>query len=109
MDSTLLVPSLVHTHVSNGYAKEPPQVDQAPQTTEYFSDGCASYDELVYGAASYQAVQDKIETYSVQGGNADLRHYLARLARKTRCFSGCIDALRRAIKLFVRAYNRRQL
>lgn len=84
-------------------------VDQAPQAAQYFSDGNTTYAELVYGPAHYQAVPDKSQTYSVEGGNADLRHYLARLARKSRCFSRCIDALRRAIKLFVWVYNQRQL
>ena len=84
-------------------------VDQAPQAQAYFSDGCATYGELVYGDATYTARLDKSETYSVEGGNADLRHYLARLARKSRCFSRCLEAVRRALKLFVWAYNRRQL
>jgi IS1 family transposase len=84
-------------------------VDQAPQAQAYFSDGCATYGELVYGDAAYTALLDKSETYSVEGGNADLRHYLARLARTSRCFSRCMEALRRAIKLFVWAYNRRQI
>ena len=52
---------------------------------------------------------DKSETFWVEGVNAELRHYLARLARKSRCFSRCIQALRLAIKLFVFAWNRRQL
>lgn len=52
---------------------------------------------------------DKSETYRVEGVNAELRHYLARLARRSRCFSRCIHALRRVIKLFVFAWNHRQL
>ena len=48
---------------------------------------------------------DKSETYRVEGDNAELRHYLARLARKSRC----LHALRRTIKLLVFAWNRRQL
>jgi insertion element IS1 protein InsB len=84
-------------------------VDAAPQARTYYSDGFATYANLVYGAARYEAVLDKSQTYTVEGGNADLRHYLARLGRKSRCFSRCIVALRRAIKLFVWAYNQRQL
>ena len=84
-------------------------VDQAPQAQQYFSDGYTIYAELIYGGASYRSLQDKSETYRVEGGNADLRHYLARLARRSRCFSRCIEALRRAIKVFVWAYNRRQM
>ena len=54
-------------------------------------------------------MQDKSETYSVEACNAELRHYLARLARKSRCFSRYVTALRNAVKLFVFAFNRRQL
>ncbi len=84
-------------------------VDQAPQAQAYYSDGFVAYRDLVYGPATYTAMTNKSQTYTVEGGNADLRHYLARLARKTRCFSRCIHALRRAIKLLVWAYNQRQL
>ena len=52
---------------------------------------------------------NKSETYRVEGMNAELRHYLKRLVRKTRSFSKCVKALTRAIKLFVFAWNRRQL
>lgn len=52
---------------------------------------------------------DKSQTYSVEGTNADLRHYLARLTRRSRCFSRCIHALTRAVDPFVRFYNARQL
>ncbi|HYG09368.1 MAG TPA: hypothetical protein VD835_05300 [Pyrinomonadaceae bacterium] len=56
---------------------------------------------------------DKSQTYSVEAVNADLRHYLARLGRRSRCFSRCfsrcIHALTRAVDLFVCCYNARQL
>lgn len=45
----------------------------------------------------------------MKGGNADLRHYLARLGRKSRFFSRCIEALRRAVFLFVHCHNERQI
>ena len=38
-----------------------------------------------------------------------MRHYLARLRRRSRCFSRKLEALHSAIKLFVLAYNQRQL
>ncbi len=85
-------------------------VDHAPQATTYYSDGFLGYQALVYGVeATHTALLDKSETYSVEGGNADLRHYLARLGRRSRCFSRCIQALRRAVKLWVWCYNQRQL
>jgi len=84
-------------------------VDEAPQAAFYFSDLFASYRSLVYAPGIHTPMPDKSETYRVEGMNAELRHYLARLARKSRCFSRCIEALRRAVKLFVFAWNRRQL
>lgn len=84
-------------------------VDEAPQAKFYYSDLFATYRNLVYAPGRYTPMPDKSETYRVEGDNAELRHYLARLARKSRCFSRCIHALRRAIKLFVDLWNRRQL
>jgi len=84
-------------------------VDHAPQAAFYFSDLFAPYRQLVYTPGVYTPMPDKSETYRVEGDNAELRHYLARLARRSRCFSRCIHALRAAIKLFVYAWNRRQL
>jgi hypothetical protein len=52
---------------------------------------------------------DKKETYSVEAVNADLRHYLKRLARRSRCFSRRLDALHRHLRLFAYCYNQRQL
>jgi len=84
-------------------------VDEAPQAAFYFSDLYAMYRSLVYTPGRYTPMPDKSETYRVEGMNAELRHYLARLVRRSRCFSRCIDALRRAIQLFVYAWNHRQL
>lgn len=83
-------------------------VDAAPHAANYFSDAFNTYRELCWWGA-HTAMYDKSQTYSVEGTNADLRHYLARLARRSRCFSRCIHALRRAVELFVHFYNSRQL
>lgn len=84
-------------------------VDDAPQAAYYFSDLFALYRNLIYSPGRYTPMPDKSETYRVEGDNAELRHYLARLARSSRCFSRCLHALRRAIQLFVFAWNSRQL
>jgi hypothetical protein len=52
---------------------------------------------------------DRSQTYAVEASSADLRHYLARLGRGSCCFSRCIDPLRRAVDLYVRCYNTRQM
>jgi len=84
-------------------------LDHSPQARHYYSDEFKTYQTLNYAPGTHRACPDKSETYSVEADNAELRHYLARLARKSRCFSRCIHALWRAVKLFVFAWNRRQL
>ena len=100
-----------------GWAVEPERteqtlqalVDNAPQARFYYSDLFATYRNLVYTPGLHTPMPDKSETYRVEGDNAEMRHYLARLARRSRCFSRSIHALRCAMKLFVFAWNRRQL
>lgn len=75
----------------------------------YYSDLLAAYQELAYDFGLHFPMGDKSQTYSVEADNAELRHYLARLGRRSRCFSRSIDALRAAIRLFVFAWNQRQL
>jgi hypothetical protein len=75
----------------------------------YFSDGFKAYGCLWYHYGRYEVSEGKNDTYSVEGDISELRHYLARLARRSRCFSRCPYALQCALKLFVFAFNRRQL
>jgi len=84
-------------------------VDDAPKAEWYFSEGFEAYSRLWYHFGRYEVSEGKNDTYSVEGDNAELRHYLARLARKSRCFSRCLEALQAALKLFVFSFNRRQL
>jgi len=84
-------------------------LDNSPQAVWYYSDLFAGYRALIYTPGTHTPMPDKSETYRVEGMNAELRHYLKRLARKTRCFSRSFQALHRAVKLFVFAWNRRQL
>ncbi len=73
-------------------------IDSAPQAASYFSDAFLTYRDLCWWGA-HQSMHDKSQTYSVEGDNAELRHYLARLVRKTRCFSKCIEALCRVCRV----------
>ena len=74
-------------------------VDQGPRTEQYFSDAFPVYESLVYYPGKYTAEWD----------NAELRHYLARLTRKPRCFSRCLRALCYALRLLIFAFSSRQL
>jgi IS1 family transposase len=84
-------------------------LDAAPQATLYYSDASPTYLALLYHPGIHIALPNKSQTYRVEGDNAELRHYLARLARRSRCFSRSLKALWQAIKVFVYAWNRRQL
>ena len=68
-------------------------VHEAVQAERYFSDGLEAYRTALYWPAVHYPMDDKSETYSVEGDNADIRHYLARLGRRSRCFSRCQWAL----------------
>jgi len=84
-------------------------VDEAPKAKWYYSDGFDAYQWLWYHFGRYEVSEGKTDTYSVEADNAELRHYLARLARRSRCFSRCPHALACALRLFVYSFNRRQL
>jgi len=84
-------------------------VDEAPKAKRYYSDVFEAYDRFWYPLGVYEVSQGKTDTYSVEADNAELRHYLARLARRSRCFSRCPEALKAALKLFMYCFNRRRL
>ena len=86
----------------------PACLERAPQAKQHYSDAFHVYDTLYYGAP-YEMRTDKQETFSVEAVNADLRHYLKRLTRKSRCFLRRMQALVKNIQLFMYRYNHRQL
>ena len=46
-------------------------------------------------------LQSKAETYTVEGYNSLLRHFLARLRRKSKCYTKSISMLRHSVVLFM--------
>lgn len=82
---------------------------ESVQGHDYYSDDYEGYKTVLYSPAIHHPMKDKSSMYTIEGTNADLRHYLARLRRRSRCFSRCEQALRNAVKLFVYAYNCHQL
>lgn len=84
-------------------------VDEAPKAKQYYSDAFGAYDRLWYHGGRYEVSKGKADTFSVEGDNAELRHYLARLGRRSRCFSRCAEALEWAVRIFIYCFNHRQL
>lgn len=83
-------------------------LDSSVWAAHYYSDAFNLYLAGIYPGL-HQALHNKSQTYSVEGDNAELRHYLARLVRRSRCFSRTLEALCQAVQLFVYAWNARQL
>lgn len=81
-------------------------VDAAPAASSYYSDGYIGYTDVVYPGTYIRNVRDKSDTYTVEGVNADLRHYIPLLARRSRCFARKLETLRIVMDVFVDAYNR---
>jgi len=62
-------------------------VDAAPAANQYCTDGYFGY-------------------FTVEGVNADLRHYIPTLARRSRCFPRKLENLQTVLSVLVQAYNR---
>lgn len=92
-----------HTGTNSGvFAK---LMDRLPQARHYYSDGFEPYQDVVYYHGRHIVTVGKRYTYTVEGCNADIRHCVAALARKTRCITRSPASLRDSICLFVFAYN----
>ncbi len=84
-------------------------LDQGPRAKKYYSDQFYYYYLLDYSPANHRAYNNKSQTYSVESVNSDIRHYLRRFARRSRCFSRSLKSLRYTMAFFVYCHNRRQL
>jgi len=81
-------------------------VDDAPSATKYCTDGYLGYVDVVYPGKHVRNAHDKSDTFTVEGVNADLRHYIPILARRSRCFARKLETLQAVMDVFVDAYNR---
>ena len=81
-------------------------VDNAPDAEYYCTDGYSGYLDVTYPGKHIRNIHNKSDTFTVEGVNADLRHYIPILARKSRCFARSLDTLKAVVSVFVEAYNR---
>ena len=61
-------------------------VDKAEEAEIYCTDGYSGYLDVVFPGKHLFNIHSKKDTFTVEGVNADLRHYIPTLARKSRCF-----------------------
>ena len=81
-------------------------VDHAPDAGKYCTDGYTAYREVVYPGRHIFNIHNKRDTFTVEGVNADLRHYIPTLARRRRCFPRKLENLQAVVSVFVGAYNK---
>jgi len=81
-------------------------VDNAPAAENYCTNGWTGYIDVVYPGQYIRNVSNKNDTFTVEGVNADLRHYIPLLARRSRCFPRKLETLKAVIEVFVVAYNK---
>ena len=81
-------------------------VDGAPWAKEYYTDGYTGYLDVVYPGKHIRNIRDKRDTHDIESINADLRHYIPVLARRSRCFCRRLETLQAVVEVFVDAYNK---
>ena len=81
-------------------------VDSAPEAENYCTDGFLGYIDIVYPGKHIRNVRNKNDTFTVEGINADIRHYIPVLARRSRCFCRRIETLEAVLAVFIDAYNK---
>jgi len=81
-------------------------VDESPAAEAYCTDGYLGYIDVVFPGKHIRNVTDKKDTFTVEGINADPRHYIPILARRSRCFARTLETLIAVVTVFVEAYNR---
>jgi IS1 family transposase len=80
-------------------------VDAAPEVDFYHTDGYMGYLDVVFPGDHVRNVRDKKDTHNVESINADLRHYIPVLRRRSRCFCRSLETLQAVVEVFVDAYN----
>ena len=81
-------------------------VDSVPAADNYATDGYYGYGDIIFPGRHIQNADNKNDTFLVEGTNADLRHYVAGLRRKSRCFFRTIETFQAVIWLVANAYNK---
>ena len=72
------------------------------EITRIASDYWKSYKSIV---PVEKQVQSKAETFTVEGYNSLFRHFLARMRRKSKCYTKCVKMVQLSVLLLMRYQN----
>ena len=81
-------------------------VDSVPDAQRYCTDGFNGYLDVIFPSKHIYNDWDKSDTHNIESINADLRHYIAGLRRKSRCFFRKLETLKAVLCIFINAYNK---
>ena len=79
-------------------------VDRSVKARQYYSDAYLAYAEVRH-EGTHTSLKNKNRTYSVEGVNSDLRHYIPALHRRSKCFFRSLETVKAVFKIFVSAFN----
>jgi IS1 family transposase len=81
-------------------------VDSVPSAKTYHTDGYYGYADIDFIGRHNQNFLNKNDTHNIESINADFRHYIPGLRRRSRCFYRTLETFRAVLALFVNAYNK---
>ncbi len=79
-------------------------VDNSVKARQCYSVAYLAYAEVRYEGA-HASLKNKSQTYTVEGVNSDLRHYIPPLRRRSKCFFRSLETAKAVFKIFVNAFN----
>ena len=80
--------------------------DSAPAAEKYYTDGYRGYGEIIFPGLHISNSRNKSDTHLIESVNADLRHYISGLHRKSRTFYRTLETFHVVLSVFVDAYNK---
>ena len=82
-------------------------VNSVSHAKAYYADGNYKYQDVDYFPGRLkQNFENKNDTHNIESTNSDLRHYIAGLHRKSRCFFRKLENLKTVLHVFINAYNK---
>ena len=81
-------------------------VESTARAEKYYTDGGSAYLGVDFIGAHIRDTEDKSDTHYIEGSNADLRHYIAGLRRRSRRFFRSMQTVQAVLYVFVHAYNK---
>jgi len=81
-------------------------VDSVPPAKHYYTDGYYGYAGVDFCGQLKQNFLNKNDTCTIESTNADLRHYISGLHRRSRIFYRTLETFRAVLSVFIDAYNK---